>query len=114
MEKHINNIYIFIILKISELSNLNEQEAYNEINMALWFRAISIFIALKNDNALGASCNIIFQSAIKNDIALTQVPYLYNIIIIFIIIIIIIFIITIIIIIIIVIIIKIIIIRRKR
>ena len=49
--------------------------------MALWFRAILIFIALKNDIARGASasCNIIFQSAIKIDIALTQVPYLYNI-----------------------------------
>ena len=34
--------------------------------MALWFRA-------------SASCNIILQSAIKIDIALTQVPYLYNI-----------------------------------
>ena len=35
----------------------------------------------KHDIALGtsASCNIIFQSAIKIDIALTQVPYLYTI-----------------------------------
>ena len=51
--------------------------------MALWFRVnINFYCTLKNDIALGASasCNIIFLSAIKIDIALTQVPYLYNII----------------------------------
>ena len=51
-------------------------------NMALWFRVnINFYCTLKNDIALGASasCNIIFLSAIKIDIALTQVPYLYNI-----------------------------------
>ena len=50
--------------------------------MALWFRVnINFYCTQKNDVALGASasCNIIFLSAIKNDIALTQVPYLYNI-----------------------------------
>ena len=50
--------------------------------MALWFRVnINFYCTLKNDIALGASasCNIIFLSAIKFDIALTQVPYLYNI-----------------------------------
>ena len=50
--------------------------------MALWFRVnINFYCTLKNDIALGASasCNIIFLSAIKIDIALTQVPYLYNI-----------------------------------
>ena len=49
--------------------------------MALWFRVnINFYCPLKNDIALGASasCNIIFLSAIKIDIALTQVPYLYN------------------------------------
>ena len=42
---------------------------------------INFYCTLKNDIALGASasCNIIFQSAIKIDIALTKVPYLYNI-----------------------------------
>ena len=51
--------------------------------MALWFRVnINFYCTLKNDIALGASasCNIIFLSAIKIDIALTQVPYLYNIV----------------------------------
>ena len=51
--------------------------------MALWFRVnINFYCTLKNDIALGASasCNIIFLSAIKIDIALTQVPYLYSII----------------------------------
>ena len=59
----------------------NEQQAYNKTNMALWFRAISIFIALWKmilPSASGSG-NIIFQSAIKIDIALTKVPYLYNI-----------------------------------
>ena len=49
--------------------------------MALWFRVnINFYCTLKNDIALGASasCNIIFLIAIKIDIALTQVPYLYN------------------------------------
>ena len=52
--------------------------------MALWFRVnINFYCTLKNDIALGASasCNIIFLSAIQIDIALTQVPYLYNILI---------------------------------
>ena len=51
--------------------------------MALWFRVnINFYCTLKNDIALGASasCNIIFLSAIKIDIALNQVPYLYNIV----------------------------------
>ena len=50
--------------------------------MALWFRVnINFYCTQKNDIALGASasCNIIFLSAIKIDIALTQVPYLYSI-----------------------------------
>ena len=50
--------------------------------MALWFRVnINFYCTLKNDIALGASasCNTIFLSAIKIDIALTKVPYLYNI-----------------------------------
>ena len=48
--------------------------------MALWFRVnINFNCTQKNDIALGASasCNIIFLSAIKIDIALIQVPYLY-------------------------------------
>ena len=52
--------------------------------MALWFCVnINFYCTMKNDIALGASasCNIIFLSAIKIDIALTQVPYLYNILI---------------------------------
>ena len=50
--------------------------------MALWIRVnINFYCTLKNDIALGASasCNIMFLSAIKIDIAITQVPYLYNI-----------------------------------
>ena len=39
------------------------------------------YCTLKNGIALSASAsrNIIFQSAIKIDIAITQVPYLHNI-----------------------------------
>ena len=55
----------------------------------LWhfgFMQYHFFCILKNDIALGASassstfCNIIFQGAMKIDIALNQVPYLYNIV----------------------------------
>ena len=49
-------------------------------HMALWFVQITFYGTLENYTALGfASCNIIFQSAIESDIALTTVPYLYNI-----------------------------------
>ena len=43
---------------------------------------ISFYCTLKNDIVLGASasCNIIFQSAIRIDIVLTQVLYLYIVI----------------------------------
>ena len=45
------------------------------------FLQYQFYCTLKNDIALGASaeCNVIFQSAIKIDIAGNQVPYLDNI-----------------------------------
>ena len=75
-----NNIYIFIFFKlVNYLILMSSMYIIRQI----WHLGecnINFYCTLKNDIGLGASasCNIIFQNAIKIDIALTQVPYLYN------------------------------------
>ena len=78
------HIIIFLCIDVQYNNSVaqldNASHMINHVPLG-FVKYITSYSTLGNYIALGfTSCNIIFQSAIKRDIALTPIPYLYNIV----------------------------------